>query len=267
MEVPIHPSVRWSRVKEHPAIVSGPSSIESQVQLFDASRRLSGAGVAQGCRSVNREDDCYGSGKCGTWMRRANTYEEPDASRLAVLSRGDRAVLASRNSLNWGQSPLHCMAVATPTPYRHAPTWITVLKLRRQLSMFPVVCNCSNTCERRDQIQPVAQRAMDLGIDGLMIEALRHHIDHVHNDLVARMCIMHLLADQEPTNNIATLQLAHWHDVLAERMKRARQLGLDSQNAKAIYDVNYRKSIRRQSLIMSGDCSDSCGAVGTDTLR
>lgn len=63
------------------------------------------------------------------------------------------------------------VSTATAAPYRNAPMWSMVIELRRLLPDLPIITDPSHICGRRDLLQDIAQRAMDLGMDGLMIEA------------------------------------------------------------------------------------------------
>jgi chorismate mutase len=55
--------------------------------------------------------------------------------------------------------------------YRNVPMWELAIELRRRLPGLPMFCDPSHIAGRRDLIEHVCQRAMDLGMDGLMIEA------------------------------------------------------------------------------------------------
>ncbi|MEZ4457015.1 MAG: chorismate mutase [Gemmatimonadales bacterium] len=63
------------------------------------------------------------------------------------------------------------VSVADSEPYRNAPMWDLVLELRRQVPALPILVDPSHIAGRRDLLVPLAQRALDLGLDGLMIEA------------------------------------------------------------------------------------------------
>lgn len=54
--------------------------------------------------------------------------------------------------------------------YRNQPNWPIPIELKRRRSDIPVICDPSHITGRRDKIAEVAQRAMDMRFDGLMIE-------------------------------------------------------------------------------------------------
>ncbi len=63
------------------------------------------------------------------------------------------------------------------SPYRNAPMWEIPIELKRLFPKIPVICDPSHICGERDLLAGVAQKALDLEMDGLMIES---HIDPDH---------------------------------------------------------------------------------------
>lgn len=55
--------------------------------------------------------------------------------------------------------------------YRNAPMWELAIELKASCPSLPIICDPSHISGRRDLIQEIAQRALDLDMDGLMIEA------------------------------------------------------------------------------------------------
>lgn len=60
------------------------------------------------------------------------------------------------------------------TEYRNAPMWHMAIEMKRRNPELMMVCDPSHICGRRDILLDVAQKAIDLDFDGLMIES---HID------------------------------------------------------------------------------------------
>lgn len=56
------------------------------------------------------------------------------------------------------------------TIYRNVPRWEIALDLKRKFPDLMMICDNSHICGRRDLLQDVAQRAMDLNYDGFMTE-------------------------------------------------------------------------------------------------
>jgi chorismate mutase len=57
------------------------------------------------------------------------------------------------------------------SPYRNAPMWEIPIELKRLFPNLPVICDPSHICGERELIFDVAQKALDLEMDGLMIES------------------------------------------------------------------------------------------------
>ena len=55
-------------------------------------------------------------------------------------------------------------------PYRNLPAWHLPIELKRRLPELPLICDPSHIGGTRELIFPLAQMAMDLNYDGLMIE-------------------------------------------------------------------------------------------------
>jgi chorismate mutase len=58
--------------------------------------------------------------------------------------------------------------------YRNVPQWEIPIELKRRLPEISLICDPSHITGKRELVKSVAQKAMDLNFDGLMIEA---HID------------------------------------------------------------------------------------------
>lgn len=60
------------------------------------------------------------------------------------------------------------------SPYRNVPQWAIPIELRRRMPDLPIICDPSHIAGKRDLIYEIAQKALDLNHDGLIIET---HID------------------------------------------------------------------------------------------
>src|SRR5690606_16428340 len=58
--------------------------------------------------------------------------------------------------------------------YRNDPTWSIPIELKRLIPNLPIVCDPSHIAGNRALIEPIAQKAFDLQMEGVMIES---HID------------------------------------------------------------------------------------------
>ena len=64
---------------------------------------------------------------------------------------------------------------------RNIPYWRIPLELKRQIPEIPIICDPSHICGNRDKLSFIAQEAMDLLFDGLMIE-VHENPDHALSD-------------------------------------------------------------------------------------
>lgn len=55
--------------------------------------------------------------------------------------------------------------------YRNQPMWEIPIALKAHFPHLPILCDPSHICGRRDLLAAVSQKAMDLGMDGLMLES------------------------------------------------------------------------------------------------
>lgn len=60
------------------------------------------------------------------------------------------------------------------TEYRNAPMWHLAIEMKRRNPDMMMICDPSHICGRRDILQDISQKSVDLDFDGLMIES---HID------------------------------------------------------------------------------------------
>jgi chorismate mutase len=60
------------------------------------------------------------------------------------------------------------------TDFRNAPMWHLAIEMKRRFPNVPMINDPSHICGRRDILQSVAQQAIDLDFDGLIIES---HVD------------------------------------------------------------------------------------------
>lgn len=58
----------------------------------------------------------------------------------------------------------------TASSYRNQPNWPIPIELKRRNPTLPIICDPSHITGRRDRVAEVAQKAMNMGFEGLMIE-------------------------------------------------------------------------------------------------
>ena len=55
--------------------------------------------------------------------------------------------------------------------FRNDPKWEIPIKLRKEIQNLPIICDASHIAGKATLIEDIAQTAMDINLDGLMIEA------------------------------------------------------------------------------------------------
>jgi chorismate mutase len=86
---------------------------------------------------------------------------------FGALERLNRAGIRKLAAIHRGFS------TGTKTQYRNAPLWEMAIALRSACPELPIINDPSHISGRRDLIESVAQQALDLNVDGLMIETHR----------------------------------------------------------------------------------------------
>lgn len=77
------------------------------------------------------------------------------------------------------------------SPFRNAPMWEIPIELKRILPSIPIISDPSHICGRRELLQPISQKALDLEMDGLMIET-HFDPDHALTDAAQQLSPEHL---------------------------------------------------------------------------
>ncbi len=93
----------------------------------------------------------------------------PDLSLwMGALERINRAGVTKLAAIHRGFSSFE------KTAFRNEPMWDLAIALKTHIPELPIICDPSHICGTRDLISYISQRAIDLDMQGLMIEA---HID------------------------------------------------------------------------------------------
>ncbi len=83
---------------------------------------------------------------------------------IGALERINRAGITKLGAIHRGFSPM------SESKYRNDPKWKLAIELKRLLPDLPIVCDPSHIGGSRELIEPIAQKAFDLQMEGLMIE-------------------------------------------------------------------------------------------------
>lgn len=87
---------------------------------------------------------------------------------VGALERVNQAGIKNLVAIHRGFTPF------SETPYRNYPNWKTVIELKRLFPQLPILCDPSHIAGKREYLLEIAQKAFDMGLEGLMIES---HID------------------------------------------------------------------------------------------
>ena len=123
--------------------------------------------------------------------------------------------------------------------YRNSPMWQIPIELHRRIPNLPILNDPSHIGGRRDLIAPLCQQAMDLGMDGLIVEShcspesawsdakqqvTPDILDYILSMLVIRDTVAHGDTLASLRKNIDELD-NDLIDLLAKRMRISRQIG------------------------------------------
>ena len=127
--------------------------------------------------------------------------------------------------------------------YRNIPRWQLPIELKRQFPNLEIICDNSHICGRRDILQEVAQKSLDLDFDGIMTE-VHPNPDEAWSDAKQQITpatfkelVDTLTVRQTSTNDVVFLealdQLRHQIDdiddlllnLLSSRMQLAERIG------------------------------------------
>jgi chorismate mutase len=86
----------------------------------------------------------------GLWMGAIERIAQAGVKKIGAVHRGVTSTLE--------------------THYRNAPHWRMPIELKRRMPDLPLICDPSHICGKAELIPAIAQEAMDLLFDGLMIE-------------------------------------------------------------------------------------------------
>ena len=151
--------------------------------------------------------------------------------------------------------------------YRNLPMWQIPIELNRRIPQIPILCDPSHIGGRRDLIAPLCQQAMDLGMEGLIIES---HCDpdsawsdakqQVTPDILSYILNLLVIRDETlTTENITELRKQidsidnDLIELLAKRMRVSREIG----QYKKEHKMTVLQSKRYSEII------DKRGAQGT----
>ena len=123
--------------------------------------------------------------------------------------------------------------------YRNLPMWQIPIELHRRIPDLPIICDPSHIGGRRELIAPLCQQAMDLGMDGLIIES---HCDpekawsdakqQITPDMLDNILSLLVIRDKSVTTEVINEMRKQIDELdnqlmelLAKRMRVCREIG------------------------------------------
>jgi|AntRauTorcE11898_2_1112593.scaffolds.fasta_scaffold03779_2 chorismate mutase len=128
------------------------------------------------------------------------------------------------------------------SPYRNAPMWEIPIELKRKHPQMPVICDPSHISGTTGYLEEISQKALDLAMDGLMIESHCHPeraltdmqqqiTPHFLDALLTNLIIRKKHGDADFENQLHRLRSeidkldAEFIQVLARRMQIIEEIG------------------------------------------
>lgn len=84
---------------------------------------------------------------------------------IGTIERFQKVGLTKIGAIHRGFSPFQ------RSTYRNVPKWEIPIELKSRIPSLPIICDPSHIAGRRDLLKEIAQKALDLSMDGLMIES------------------------------------------------------------------------------------------------
>lgn len=161
--------------------------------------------------------------------------------------------------------------------YRNLPLWHIPIELHRRIPTLPIICDPSHIGGKRELIAPLCQQAMDLGMDGLIIES-HCNPDCAWSDAAQQVTpdildyILHLLVVRKETVTTESLaelrkQIDECDDnviqVLAKRMRVSREIG----TYKKEHDMTIVQTDRYSEILEKRGSQGALCGLSTDFIR
>ena len=254
---------------ERPFVIAGPCSAETEEQVMKTAWQLAKKGCHMFRAGVwkprTKPGGFEGNGlKALPWLKRvkeetgmlvATEVATPTHVEQALAHGIDILWIGARTSANpFAMQDLERINQAGITKlaavhrgfssydkkiYRNLPMWQIPIELRRRIPDLPIINDPSHIGGRRELVAPLCQQAMDLGFDGLLVEA---HCDpdkawsdakqQVTPDVLDYILSLIVVRDETVTtegihelrNQIDELD-NQLMDLLAKRMRVCREIG------------------------------------------
>jgi chorismate mutase len=161
--------------------------------------------------------------------------------------------------------------------YRNLPMWQIPIELHRRIPDMPICCDPSHIGGRRDLIAPLCQQALDMGMDGLIVES-HCNPDAAWSDASQQVTpdildyILSILVIREKvvtTENIIALRKQideiddSLIDLLARRMRISREIG----QYKKEHSMTIIQASRYNEILEKRGAQGSLMGIGAECIK
>ncbi len=161
--------------------------------------------------------------------------------------------------------------------YRNQPQWQIPIELRRRVPELPLLCDPSHIGGKRELIAPLAQQAMDLGFDGLIVEshctpdaAWSDAAQQITPDVLEYILNLLVVRDAaQSTENLTQLRKGIDEcdnaliETLAKRMRISREIGLFKKE----HSLTILQRDRYDEIIAKRCAQGTQCGMGTEFMR
>ena len=105
------------------------------------------------------------------------------------------------------------------TKYRNVPMWELAIELKRQFPSLPLICDPSHIAGKRDLLAEIAQQALDLNMDGLILES-HNKPDEAKSDVAQQVTPLRL---SEIINNLTVRTENSPSPLFANQLEKLRK--------------------------------------------
>lgn len=161
--------------------------------------------------------------------------------------------------------------------YRNLPMWQIPIELHRRIPNLPIACDPSHIGGRRDLIAPLCQQAMDMGMDGLIVEshcnpekAWSDASQQVTPDVLDYiLSILNIREEVQSTEPLAALRKQideidnELIDILGKRMRICREIG----QYKKEHGMTVVQTSRYSEILDKRGAQGSLLGIGADCVK
>ena len=145
--------------------------------------------------------------------------------------------------------------------YRNLPQWHIPIELRRRIPNLPILCDPSHIGGKRELIAPLCQQAMDLGLDGLIVEShcnpdcawsdAAQQVTPDVLDYILNLRVCREIGTFKKEHNMTVLQTGRYNEILDKRGAQGTLCGMDADFVKQVFEAIHEESVRQQLEIIN----------------